>query len=184
MSRLTSTFLRRSPSLFLLALLALLLWGQCAFHLNEGGGSKKSPAANLHLKTAVRLVRIDSASTRGPERFYLTIALQNLSDTPCRLASLDYALWLDKHRVGYNLNKGPQNTMLPARGEHLVTLTITPYIADTDSPGTSFKLLRAVWQQGKLAQHKARLEVFYEYYPANGKVEDANRRIKMVPLGR
>ncbi|RZK52731.1 MAG: hypothetical protein EOO59_13300 [Hymenobacter sp.] len=169
--------------LLLLGLLGLLLWGQCTFNPN-GSSPKKRPAANLHLHTAVRVVRIDSASTHGPDRLYLTLALQNFSSRPCRLASLACALWLDKQRVGYNLTSTTPGTELPAQGEETFAVTLTPYGPIYDRPATDFKLLRAAWQQGQLAQHQAQLEIFYEYYPADGYREQANRRVRTVPLGR
>ena len=179
-------FSRPAPAVLLgLGLLGLLLWGQCSFRVNEGGGSSGPPPPDLHLKIGVGMARLDSFSTRGPEHGYATVTLQNRSDQPCRLSSLDCGLHFDKVLVGYVVMRGMHGTLLPARSEHTFIADFTPYPATDYTKGTDFKSLRAAWQQGQLAQHHAQVEVFYSYYPVEGSsLRESNFRIKTVPLGR
>jgi len=168
-----------------LGLLGLLLWGQCAFHLNDGGGSSQPPPPDLHLNIAVGTARLDSFSTRDPERAYVSVTMQSRSDQPCRLANVDCGLYFDKELLGFNVSRTAYKTLLPAHGERVFAVDLTPYQATDYKKGTDFKLLRAAWQQGKLAKHRTQLNVFYSYYPVDDSAtQHRNSRVKNVPLIR
>ncbi|MVN77337.1 hypothetical protein GO988_13460 [Hymenobacter sp. HMF4947] len=172
-----------SASLVLLGLLGLLLWGQCAFHLNESG-SKTPAAPNLHLKTTVRVVSVDSLSTHGPELVYLSIGLRNQARQPLQVVSLDGALFFDKQRLGFNRHPVGRGVVVPGGAERVFAVAMRPYQADDTHQGTNFVLLRAAWQQRKLARHHSQVTVFYAYQPYPGTPEQANWRRRTVPLVR
>lgn len=171
-------------TVWLLGLLALLLGGQCAFHLNKSGSTRTPPAAKLHFKMAMRLVRLDSISASAPDTCYVTIALQNLTDKPGRLTNLACTLWLDKQRLGYSFVRTAYRTLLPAHSEQVFTVALTPYATTDPHKGTDFRGLRAAWRQSRLARHRAHLAVFYGYCPSEGTFQESNHRINLVPLAR
>lgn len=177
-------FSRPAPAhLVLLGLLALLVWGQCAFHVNDGG-SRTPAAPNLHLNTAVRLASIDSLSTHGPEMLYLTISLRNQSREPLRLMSLTCGLEFDKHSLGFMLRPAGDGVVVPGGTERLFPVVMLPYGSDDTHKGTNFTLLRAALQQGQLAPHKGQITVFYTYQTYPGSAEQANWRRRTLPLAR
>ena len=168
-----------------LGLLGLLLWGQCAFHLNDGGGSSQPPPPDLHLNIAVGTARLDSFSTRGLEHGYVSVTLQNRSERPCRLANVDCGLYFDKQLKGFNVSRTAYRTLLPAHSERIFSLDLTPFKVIDYKKGPDFKLLRAAWQEGKLAKYHAELNVHYSYYPADDSAtQHRNSRVKNVPLIR
>jgi hypothetical protein len=176
-------FSRPSPaSLALVGLLGLLLWGQCAFHLSENGSSK--PAPNLHLKTAVRMVRLDSLSTRGPDRLYLTLTLRNQSREALQVLNVTGLLTLDKKSLGFNLHPVGRGVVMPGGAERVFSLVMQPYQADEIHKGSTFDLLRAPGQAGQRARRQTQVLIYYSYYPYPGTPEQANGRSQKVPLVR
>jgi len=80
MSRFASVFARYLPAPLLLGLLALLLWGQCAFRTNGGA----TPAPNLFI-TVAQTDSLSAATPSRPAMLYLTLSLTNTTQKPMAL---------------------------------------------------------------------------------------------------
>jgi hypothetical protein len=82
MPRFAPTFLRRSPGLLLLGLLALLLWGQCGLLFP---GSTTAPGRVL----VGYALSTDSLRTKVPATLYVTVLLRNELHRPVVLDTLE-----------------------------------------------------------------------------------------------
>jgi hypothetical protein len=103
------------PSLLLLSLLVLLLWGAC-------NNSNDAPAC-----CGERVVRVDSLAALfpgAPPRLYLTIGLRNDDADQAKVESM-YGMLIFRGQYWNDLNEGQrQDLTIPPRRERLVSMAL------------------------------------------------------------
>jgi len=125
MSRFAPAFLRRSPGLLLLGLLALLLWGQCSLT----GSGRSTPAPNLFITVA----QTDSlmAPTSGqPALLYLTLRLTNTKSTPVALHAAHGELVYRQQHWAWSWQP-PTALQVPDQSERRLPIAVRLLAADS-----------------------------------------------------
>lgn len=150
MSHSANASVRRLPALLLLGLLALLLWGQCAFHLNEHG---------RYVPTVRVLVVRDSLApaTQGqPAQLHLTVALTNYLTHPCRLDTLFGNVSFRKQYWNFQVAQA-RGLVLPA-SDKLQRPLLLPVVLSLVPPVDSLAAFQAALRTG--SRHDNSLRVF------------------------
>lgn len=148
-------FRRASPLLLLLGLLALLLWEQCAFNLNDNG--RYVPTVT------VRVVRdsLGLATKTQPAQLYLTLALTNHLPQACRL---DTAVGNVSFRKQYwnFVATGARNLTLPAENK-LRQPVLLPVVILLVPPVDSLAAFQAALRTGSRADNALRVYLRVPY---------------------
>ena len=143
------------PALLLLGLLALLLWGQCAFNVNEHG--RYVPTVR------VRVARdsLSEATAGQPARLYLTLVVTNHLPQPCRLDTAVGNVSFNKQYWNFVAGKG-QGLELPAQGNRLL-----PVVVALVPPVDSLAAFRAALRTGSRPDNRLRVYLHATYATAS-----------------
>ena len=145
MLRLAPAFLRRSPGLLLLGLLALLLWGQC--------GSVLFPRTTGHEPALLGwVVSTDSLRNTAPATLYLSLGLRNTLHKTATLKEVDGALVFNGRTYPFSATAVLHHT--PLAHEAKVTQAIAIPLR---LPADSLALLRAALATEHMAGSGPRL---------------------------
>lgn len=169
-----------SPTVLLLGLVSLLLWGQC--RLLDGHEQTPFPRHSL------RVVRTDSlspASSGSPPKLYLTLGVRNKEGTPLRLLHLQGRLALRNHYWSEWPPRGYlDGIIIPAHTEKLFPLVL-PLTSQRASDSDSLRGLKQALRQG--SAHQARLwlqatiSVYQHHHPSSN---DPSRNVYLGPRGQ
>jgi len=146
---------RSVPVLLLLGLLALLLWGQCAFSLNEHG--RYVPTVR------VRVVRdsLAPAAQGQPAQLHLTLALTNYLTQPCRLDTLFGNVSFRKQYWNFGVAQA-RGLVLPATDNRQQPVLL-PVVLSLVPPVDSLAAFRAALRTGSRQDNSLRVFVRATY---------------------
>ncbi len=161
MSHLASISVRRAPTLLLLGLLALLLWGQCALNLNDNGHYVPT--------VRVRVVRdsLAPATPERPARLYLTLACTNYLAQPGRLDTAYGNVSFGKQYWNFEVAR-VRGRVLPAKGNRQQPVPLRlPVVVALVPPVDSLVAFRAALRTGSRGNNSLRVFIRATYTTAS-----------------
>lgn len=169
-----------SPTVLLLGLVSLLLWGRCQLL----GGHEETPFP----RHSLRVVRTDSlspASSGSPPKLYLTLGVRNNEGTPLRLLDLQGRLALRNHYWSEWPPRGYlDGILIPAHTEKLFPLAL-PLTSQRAFDSDSLRGLMQALRRGSVHQARLRLQASISVYQYHHPLpNDPARNVYLGPRGQ